>query len=214
MKSKESINNYAPLEEKWNVYTHALGLLLSVIGLILLIVKAINEGSLLRLISFSIFGISLVILYTASTLFHNSKNPKRRRELNIVDHASIYLLIAGSYTPFALMTLKGSLGWIIFGIVWNIAIIGIVLKLFYTGSFEKASTIAYVLMGWIIMIVIKPIINNISIEGFYWLLAGGISYTIGAVLYSIQRIKYNHAIFHVFVLGGSICHFITIYYYV
>jgi hemolysin III len=214
MKSKESINNYAPLEEKWNVYTHALGLLLSVIGLILLIVKAINEGSLLRLISFSIFGISLVILYKASTLFHNSKNPKRRRELNIVDHASIYLLIAGSYTPFALMTLKGSLGWIIFGIVWNIAIIGIVLKLFYTGSFEKASTIAYVLMGWIIMIVIKPIINNISIEGFYWLLAGGISYTIGAVLYSIQRIKYNHAIFHVFVLGGSICHFITIYYYV
>jgi hemolysin III len=214
MKSKESINNYAPLEEKWNVYTHALGLLLSVIGLILLIVKAINEGSLLRLISFSIFGISLVILYTASTLFHNSKNPKRRRELNIVDHASIYLLIAGSYTPFALMTLKGSLGWIIFGIVWTIAIIGIVLKLFYTGSFEKASTIAYVLMGWIIMIVIKPIINNISIEGFYWLLAGGISYTIGAVLYSIQRIKYNHAIFHVFVLGGSICHFITIYYYV
>ena len=176
MKSKESINNYAPLEEKWNVYTHALGLLLSVIGLILLIVKAINEGSLLRLISFSIFGISLVILYTASTLFHNSKNPKRRRELNIVDHASIYLLIAGSYTPFALMTLKGSLGWIIFGIVWTIAIIGIVLKLFYTGSFEKASTIAYVLMGWIIMIVIKPIINNISIEGFYWLLAGGISY--------------------------------------
>ncbi|MBT3588263.1 MAG: hemolysin III family protein [Flavobacteriaceae bacterium] len=214
MKSKESINNYAPLEEKWNVYTHALGLLLSVIGLILLIVKAINEGSLLRLISFSIFGISLVILYKASTLFHNSKNPKRRRELNIVDHASIYLLIAGSYTPFALMTLKGSLGWIIFGIVWTIAIIGIVLKLFYTGSFEKASTIAYVLMGWIIMIVIKPIINNISIEGFYWLLAGGISYTIGAVLYSIQRIKYNHAIFHVFVLGGSICHFITIYYYV
>ena len=214
MKGKESINNYAPLEEKWNVCTHALGLLLSVIGLILLIVKAINEESLLRLISFSIFGVSLIILYTASTLFHNSKDPKRRRQLNIVDHASIYILIAGSYTPFALITLKGSLGWVIFGIVWGIAIIGIGLKLFYTGSFEKASTIAYVLMGWIVMIVIKPIINNISIEGFYWLLAGGISYTIGAVLYSIQKIKYNHAIFHVFVLGGSICHFITIYYYV
>ena len=183
MKGKESINNYAPLEEKWNVYTHALGLLLSVIGLILLIVKAINEGSLLRLISFSIFGVSLIILYAASTLFHNSKDPKRRRQLNIVDHASIYILIAGSYTPFALIALKGSLGWIIFGIVWGIAIIGIVLKLFYTGSFEKASTIAYILMGWIVMIVIKPIINNISIEGFYWLLAGGISYTIGAVLY-------------------------------
>ena len=214
MKGKESINNYAPLEEKWNVYTHALGLLLSIIGLILLIVKAINEESLLRLISFSIFGVSLIILYTASTLFHNSKVPKRRRQLNIVDHASIYILIAGSYTPFALITLKGSLGWVIFGIVWAIAIIGIVLKLFYTGRFEKASTIAYVLMGWMVMIVIKPIINNISIEGFYWLLAGGISYTIGAVLYSIQKIKYNHAIFHVFILGGSICHFITIYYYV
>ena len=162
---------------KRQVYTHALGLLLSIIGLILLIVKAINEESLLRLISFSIFGVSLIILYTASTLFHNSKDPKRRRQLNIVDHASIYILIAGSYTPFALITLKGSLGWVIFGIVWGIAIIGIGLKLFYTGSFEKASTIAYVLMGWIVMIVIKPIINNISIEGFYWLLAGGISYT-------------------------------------
>ena len=214
MKSKESIKNYASLEEKWNVYTHALGLLLSIIGLVFLIYKAINEGSLLRLISFSVFGVSLIILYAASALFHNSKDPKRRRQLNIVDHASIYILIAGSYTPFALITLKGSLGWIIFGIVWGIAFIGIVLKLFYTGRFEKASTIAYVLMGWIVIIVIKPIINNISIEGFYWLLGGGVSYTIGAVLYGIQKINYNHAIFHVFVLGGSICHFITIYFYV
>tara|TARA_R110000787_G_scaffold28923_4_gene78765 strand:+ start:43516 stop:44160 length:645 start_codon:yes stop_codon:yes gene_type:complete len=214
MKGKESIKNYAPLEEKWNVYTHALGLLLSIIGLILLISKTINEGSLVRIISFSIFGLSLIILYTASTLFHNSKDPKRRRQLNIFDHASIYILIAGSYTPFTLITLKGSLGWIIFGIVWGIAFIGIVLKLFYTGRFEKASTIAYVLMGWIVMIVIKPILENISIEGFYWLLGGGVSYTIGAILYSIQKIKYNHAIFHVFVLSGSICHFIAIYYYV
>ena len=126
-----------------------LGLLLSIIGLILLIVKPINEESLLRLINFSIFGASLIILYTASTLFHNSKDPKRRRQLNIVDHVSIYILIAGSYTPFGLITLKGSLGWVNFGIVWTIAIIGIVLKLFYTGSFEKASTIAYVFMGFL-----------------------------------------------------------------
>lgn len=126
-----------------------LGLLLSIIGLILLIVKPINEESLLRLINFSIFGASLIILNTASTLFHNSKDPKRRRQLNIVDHVSIYILIAGSYTPFGLITLKGSLGWVIFGIVWTIAIIGIVLKLFYTGSFEKASTIAYVFMGFL-----------------------------------------------------------------
>ena len=214
MKGKESIKNYAPLEEKWNVYTHAFGLLLSIIGLFFLVSKAIDEGSLVRIVSFSIFGVSLIVLYTASTLFHNSKDPIKRRQLNIFDHASIYVLIAGSYTPFTLITLDGTLGWVIFGIVWGIALIGIVLKLFYTGRFEKASTIAYVLMGWIVVIVIKPILDNLSIEGFYWLLAGGVSYTIGALLYSTQKIKYNHVIFHVFVLGGSICHFIAIYYYV
>ena len=214
MKKEKPLKKYDPIEEKWNVYTHALGLFLSVIGFFLLISKAINEGGTLKIIGFSIFGISLIILYTASTFFHNSKDPKKRKKLNVLDHASIFILIAGSYTPFTLVTLNGTLGWIIFAIVWSIALIGVILKLFYTGKFEKISTIAYVLMGWIVIFVIKPIIENISIEGFYWLLAGGIFYTIGALLYSIRKIKYNHAIFHVFVLAGSFCHFITVYYFV
>ncbi len=214
MNDQKPLKSYNPIEEKWNVYTHAFGLLLSIGGFFLLISKATSEGDLVRIISFSVFGLSLIILYTASTLFHNSKNIVKRKQLNVFDHASIFILIAGSYTPFTLITLQGTLGWAIFAVVWSIALIGVVLKLFYTGKFEKASTIAYVLMGWIVIIVIKPIIENISIEGFYWLMAGGISYTVGAILYSLQNIKYNHVIFHVFVLIGSFCHFITIYYFV
>lgn len=214
MKVQKPLKNYNPLEEKWNVYTHALGLLLSILGFFLLISKAFSEGDLVRIISFIVFGLSLIILYTASTLFHNSKDIEKRKQLNVFDHASIFILIAGSYTPFTLITLHGTLGWSVFAVVWSIALIGVILKLFYTGRFEKASTIAYVLMGWIVIIVIKPIIENISIEGFYWLMAGGISYTIGALLYSLQKIKFNHVIFHVFVLVGSFCHFITIYYFV
>lgn len=214
MKDKKKINSYDPYEEKWNVYTHAFGLLLSIVGFFLLVSKAVSDGGVLRIVSFSIFGASLIILYLASTLFHNSKDIEKRKQLNIFDHASIYILIAGSYTPFTLVTLHGTLGWVIFGIVWSIALIGVILKLFYTGRFKNASTIAYVLMGWIVMFAINSIIDNLSVEGFYWLLAGGISYTIGALLYSFQKIKYNHAIFHVFVLLGSFCHYITIYYYV
>lgn len=214
MKKVKPLKKYDPIEEKWNVYTHAFGLFLSVLGLFLLITKAITEGGTLRIIGFSIFGISLIILYTASTLFHNSKDTKKRKQLNVLDHASIFILIAGSYTPFTLVTLNGTIGWVIFAIVWSIALIGVIIKLFYTGRFEKISTIAYVFMGWIVMFVIRPIIDNLSVEGFYWLLAGGIFYTLGALLYSIRKIKYNHAIFHVFVLLGSFCHFITVYYFV
>ena len=205
---------YSPIEEKLNIITHAFGLLLSSIALVFLIIRASQHGSTIHIVSFTIFGASLIILYAASTFYHSSQNPKLRHKLNILDHASIYVLIAGTYTPFTLVTLKGALGWTIFGITWGIACIGIILKLFYTGRFDKISTIAYVAMGWIIIFAIKPLLENLPIEGLYWLLAGGISYTVGAILYSLKKLKFNHVIFHVFVLIGSFSHFMAVYFYI
>ncbi len=199
---------------KVNIITHAIGLLLSIAALVLLIIHASSNGSARHIVSFTIFGASMILLYSASTLYHYSQTPNLRRKLNILDHASIYVLIAGTYTPFTLVTLKGALGWTIFGITWGIALIGIFLKLFYTGKYDKISTIAYVAMGWIIIFAVKPLIENLPLNGLYWLLAGGVFYTIGAILYSIKKIKFNHAIFHIFVLLGSFSHFMAIYFYV
>ena len=205
---------YDPKEEKLNVLSHGIGLILSVVALILLVVFASLEGGLWHIVSFSIYGASLIVLYAASTLYHYVQNPKLRYRLNIFDHASIYILIAGTYTPFTLVVLDGWVGWTIFGVSWGLALIGVILKLFFIGRFDKISTIAYVLMGWLIVFAIKPLIHNLPIEGLLWLLAGGVFYTVGAVLYSIKSIKYNHAIFHIFVLLGSFSHFIAVFFYV
>ncbi|MFT4698851.1 MAG: hemolysin III [Flavobacteriaceae bacterium] len=214
MKNIKENYTYDPLEEKLNVYTHAFGLLLSVVALFLLINKSISLDTIWYHVSFPVFGASLIILYAASTFYHNAKNEKARRKLNIIDHASIYILIAGTYTPFALVTLQGKTGWIIFGITWGLALIGVILKIFFTGRFDVISTIAYVLMGWVIVFVFKPLYEALPFHGVLWLFLGGLFYTIGALLYSIKKIKFNHAIFHVFVLLGSFCHFIAVYFYV
>jgi len=214
VKKKIEPTVYPPLEEKINVLSHALGFFLSIAALVLLIVKSSLNGTAWHIVSFSIFGASLIILYAASTFFHNSKDIKVRRRLNIFDHASIYILIAGTYTPFTLVTLNGTIGWVLFGITWGIALTGVILKIFFTGKYDKISTIAYVLMGWIIVFAFKPLLNNLAFEGVVWLVLGGISYTIGAVLYSIKKLSFNHAIFHIFVLIGSFCHFIAVYFYV
>lgn len=205
---------YPPFEEKLNVISHGIGLLLSILGLILLIVRASTLEGMTPLVSFSVFGASMILLYAASTFYHNAKSPKWRYKLNILDHASIYFLIAGTYTPLALVTLEGTTGWIIFGTIWTMAVAGAVLKLFYTGKYRTLSTVMYVLMGWIIVFAIKPLVENLSLNGLLWLLAGGISYSLGAVLFSFDRIKYNHAVFHVFVLMGTFCHFSAIYFHV
>lgn len=213
MKNKH-LTYYNSTEEKLNVITHFIGLLLSIAALVLLVLHASYNGNSRHIVSFTIFGASLILLYSASTIYHYVQKPELRRKLNILDHASIYVLIAGTYTPFTLVTLKGALGWTIFGITWGIALIGIFFKLFYTGRFDKISTIAYVAMGWIIIFAIKPLIDTLPINGLYWLFAGGIFYTLGAVLYSIKKVPYNHAIFHVFVLLGSFSHFMAVYFYV
>lgn len=211
---KHTIKYYDPKEEKLNVVSHFIGLILSVVALVLLVYYASIEGSVWHVVSFSIYGASLIILYLASTLYHNTQQPKLRQKLNIFDHAAIYVLIAGTYTPFTLVVLKGWVGWTIFGVSWGLAIFGIIFKLFYTGKYDKISTIAYVLMGWVVVFAIKPLINNLPIEGLVWLLAGGVFYTVGAILYSIKSIKYNHAIFHIFVLLGSFAHFMAVFFYV
>lgn len=210
----EDIKHYSPAEERINIASHALGLVLSVIALVLLVVHASRYGNAWHIVSFSIFGVSLIALYAASTIYHRATDPVLRSRLRIVDHATIYLLIAGTYTPFTLITLGGFAGWTIFGVSWGMAAIGIVLKIFFTGRYDLVSTLMYVFMGWIIVFAIEPLIHNLSPDGLFWLVAGGIAYTVGAVLYSIKKIKFNHAIFHVFVLAGSVCHFISVYFYV
>lgn len=208
------IKYYDFLEEKINVITHAIGIFLSIIALVLLLITANSIGNIWHVVSFSVFGGSLILLYTASTFYHASKKPKSRKRMNIFDRASIYFLIAGTYTPFALVTLQGKIGWWLFALNWSLAFIGVIFQFFFSGKHDRISTIMYVFMGWIIIFAVIPLINNLGIEGSLWLLYGGVFYTIGAVFYSISRIKYNHAIFHVFVLLGSFSHFISIYKYV
>ena len=208
----ENLNHqYSNLEEKLNVISHGFGLVLSVIAFPLLVIKASSFEGFLEPISFIIYGLSLIILYAASTFYHAAKNPKRRRQLNIFDHAAIYVLIAGSYSPFCLVALNSNLGWYMFVSVWLFALTGIILKLFFTGRFDKLSTAMYLLMGWQVLFFIKPLMKNLTSEGLQFLIAGGIFYSVGAVFYSIKRMPYNHATFHVFVLLGSLSHFIAIY---
>ena len=214
MSSLETIKHYSQLEEKLNISSHALGLILSVAALVLLVIRATQHGDAFHIVSFSVFGASLIVLYAASVVYHSVQEPKVRSRLRIFDHSSIYILIAGSYTPYALVTLNGVIGWILFGVAWSIALSGVILKLFFTGKYNLLSTMMYVAMGWMVIFAIKPLVNNLSADGLFWLVAGGLAYTVGAILYSIKKIKFNHAIFHVFVLIGSLCHFVSVYFYV
>lgn len=207
------VHKYSKKEEFLNIYSHGFGLFLSLISLPFLWLKAMDYESFTQSASFVIFGLSMIILYAASTFYHAAKDPKKRRILNIVDHAAIYVLIAGTYTPFTLVSLSGSTGNTIFFITWGLALMGIILKLFFTGRFDKLSTLMYVLMGWQIVFAIEPLTEQLSANGLFWLFAGGVFYTVGAVLYAIKKIPYNHAIFHLFVLLGTSSHFIAVYWY-
>lgn len=203
---------YSNAEERLNIWSHGLGLIASIIAFPFLIIKAITYSSFWDIASFIIYGLSLIILYAASTFYHASKNPKKRRRLNIFDHAAIYVLIAGSYTPFCLVALDSELGWYMFIAVWVFALTGIIFKLFFTGKFDKISTAMYLLMGWQVLFFIKPLINALTSFSLNLLFAGGVFYTVGAILYSIKKMPYNHAIFHVFVLLGSVSHFLALYF--
>jgi len=214
MDKSRIIEHYTATEETINIASHAMGLLLSVVALVLLVKHAGMYGNIWHVISFAVFGFSLITLYAASTLYHSSAEPVFRSKLRILDHAAIYVLIAGTYTPFTLIILGGFTGWVIFSVSWIMAVVGIVLKVFFTGRYDLVSTLMYVFMGWIIVFALDELINKLSADGLFWLVAGGVAYTLGAVLYSIKAIKFNHAIFHIFVLIGSACHFISVYFYV
>ncbi|SFL77544.1 PAQR family membrane homeostasis protein TrhA [Pelosinus propionicus] len=202
------------MEEVMNAVTHGIGTLLAVAGLVLLTVLAYLHGDIWHIVSFSIYGTTLVLLYLASTLYHSFTNEKIKRIFKILDHSAIYLLIAGTYTPFTLVPLHGVLGWTVFGVVWGLAMIGIVLKIFFAGRFNIISTLCYLGMGWFIVFAIKPLIETVPALGMTWLLVGGLFYTLGSIFYLWKKIPYNHAIWHLFVLAGSISHFIAVFFYI
>ena len=201
-------------EEIANSITHGIGACLSIAALSILVTLAGIRGDAWRVLSFSIYGATLVLLYLASTFYHVFTHPGTKRIFQVLDHSAIYLLIAGTYTPFCLVTLRGGWGWSIFGVVWGIAILGITFKAFYTGRFGILSTVLYIVMGWIVVVAVKPIIDRLPIGGLVWLLLGGISYTGGIVFYAWEKLPFSHTIWHIFVLGGSVLHFFGILYYV
>ncbi|NMH86100.1 PAQR family membrane homeostasis protein TrhA [Flavivirga algicola] len=200
-------------EEKLNTATHALGVLFGIAALILLIIFD-NEKTNWSLFSIIVYGISIIVLFTSSTLYHAVKGKQRKHYFRIVDHISIYLLIAGTYTPVLLIALHTSLGWTLFLAVWSIAGFGIILKLFFTGRFEVFSTLLYLVMGWLIVFDFSNLSKAIGDDGIWLLFGGGLFYTVGIVFYVIERIPFNHVIWHLFVLAGAIFHFFMIFFYV
>lgn len=200
-------------EEIANSITHGIGAGLSMAGTAVLIVLAALYGDVWRIVSFSIYGTALIILYLASTLYHSFRNPRLKAAFKIIDHASIYLLIAGTYTPFLLVSLRGTWGWVLFGIIWSLAFSGIVFKIFYINRFRKLSVLVYIFMGWLCVIAFKPMLANVPFGGLIWLAVGGLLYTTGVIFYVWRKLKYTHAIWHLFVLGGSICHYFSILFY-
>ncbi|NUM82266.1 hemolysin III family protein [bacterium] len=209
-----SDHHYSKGEEIANSLTHGLGVLLSIAGLIVLVIYATINGTAIHVVSASIFGSTLILLYTASTLYHSFQSPRAKRVMRILDHSGIYLLIAGTYTPFTLISLNGAWGWSLFGVVWGLALAGVIFKIFFTGRFSAVSTIIYLGMGWIAIVAIKPMLELIPTGGLLWILAGGLAYSFGVIFYAWKKLPYAHAVWHMFVLGGSVCHFFAVLLYV
>src|SRR5690554_344814 len=200
-------------EEKLNAWTHGFGALLGIAGLILLISTKEHKTDW-SLVSVIIYGVSIIVLFSASAIYHSVSGEKRKHYFRIVDHISIYLLIAGTYTPVTLIALNNSLGWPLFWSVWAIAGFGIVLKLFFTGRFEIFSTLLYLLMGWLIVFDFGNLSELLGRNGLILFIAGGAFYTIGIIFYAVHKIPYNHVIWHLFVLGGAVCHYLMIFLYI
>jgi hemolysin III len=200
-------------EENWNVVTHLFGVLVGLIGLIALIIKSYDSHSKLALFSSIVYGLTFVNLFTFSTLYHFQKDPEKKKKLRVFDHSSIFLLIAGTYTPITLLVLGGTIGWVYFGIEWAIALGGIILKIFYTGRFEKVSLALYLVMGWLIVFDLPELIAKTPPGGLQFIIYGGLAYTIGAVFYAFNKVHYSHVIWHFFVFAGSLFHFWFVYNY-
>lgn len=207
--------NYSLREEIANAVSHGIGTLMSIAGLVLLIVFASIEGTVWHVVSFTIFGVTLVLLYLFSTLLHSFKEGTRVKDVfEIFDHSGIYLLIAGTYTPFMLVSLRGPLGWSLFGVIWGLAFAGIVFKIFFVKRFNFVSTLLYIAMGWIIIFAFGPLTKSLDPLGIFWLVMGGVAYTVGTIFYLWRAFKYHHMVWHLFVIAGSVCHFFAILLYV
>lgn len=202
---------YPPLEEFLNSLTHGIGLVLSIVGAIVLVVAASMLGDPWKIVSFSVFGATLALLYGASMLYHASRAPRWRAIYKMLDHCAIFALIAGTYTPFLLVNMRGPVGWTLFGVIWGLAATGIVLKLVFGNRYKLARVGIYLAMGWLVLFASGELVDSIDAPGFWLLVAGGVTYTAGVVFYLADRIPYNHAIWHLFVVGGSACHFAAVY---
>jgi len=205
---------YSTGEEIANGVTHGIGVMLSIAALVILVSLSAINGDVWRVVSFSVYGTTLILLYLASTLYHAFQKPNLKRVFRLLDHSAIFLLIAGTYTPLTLITLRGPWGWTLFGLTWTIAVFGIIWTVFFIDKFKALSSILYVAMGWLIIIAIKPLIEAMPDGGMFWVGSGGVVYTIGVIFYIWKKLPYNHAIWHLFVLGGSVLHFFAMLFYI
>jgi hemolysin III len=197
-------------EEKANFFTHAIGLTLAIAGSVALLESAMEDADNWRRISFFVYGASLVFMFASSTFYHGSTDFRYKKILQIIDHIAIYLLIAGTYTPFLVVPLRGGWGWTLLAIIWTLAIAGSILKFQYTGKYNRISTAVYLGMGWLAVVAVKPMITLVPLASLLWLLAGGLFYSVGVFFYLRASWRYHHAVWHTFVLAGSACHFISI----
>ena len=197
-------------EELANTLTHGIGIAGGVAACATLVTLSALKGTAWHIVSSAVFGATLILLYTASTLYHSVKAERAKARLRVLDHCAIYLLIAGTYTPFTLVGLRGGWGWSLFGVVWGLAVAGVVFKLFFTGRFVRLSTAIYLAMGWLVLIAVVPMVQRLSPLTLVWLVAGGLAYTAGTVFYLNRRMPFAHAVWHLFVLGGSVCHAVAV----
>ena len=198
-------------EEVANAVTHGVGAALSVAGLVLLITRAVDSGDPWRVASFTIFGVTMVLLYVVSTLYHSLSFTRLRQLFKVLDHSFIYVLIAGTYTPFMLVHMRGPWGWSMFGTLWALAIAGVVFKVLHADRFRRVSTVLYLAMGWLGVVAAKPLLEAVPPAALVWLLAGGATYSLGTLFYAWRGQPYHHAIWHLFVLAGTGCHFVAVY---
>lgn len=209
-RKQRSASYYTLREEIANAVTHGVGALLALAGAIVLLVRAALHGDTRAVVSFAIYGASMVILYLASTLYHGVQQPRLKHWLRVFDHAAIYVLIAGTYTPFLLVGLRGERAWTLLAVVWGLALLGIGYKMLFIGRHEAVATAGYVLMGWMAVIILRDLVAQLPPAGMILLGAGGVAYTAGVVFFAWTRLPYNHAIWHLFVLAGSACHFFAV----
>lgn len=213
--SASSASEYSDIEERANAITHGLGVVLGVVGLILLLIRALDhQADMLTITSMAVYGSSIILLFLASTLYHSITTEKTKRLLKTLDHCAIYLLIAGSYTPFLLVSLRTPLAMGLMAVIWGIALVGIIMKIAFVYRFKRLSLVTYLAMGWLSLIVVYQLAMNIEMGGLVLLALGGVIYSLGVIFYVAKRIPYNHAIWHLFVLAGCACHFFAIYLYV